>query len=65
MGLFHRKRRDSATPLEDIAEDDVASSRGGFRGDPISRQEARVEADHEDDSAEEQLIDEERRREEY
>jgi hypothetical protein len=90
MGIFRRKHRESATPPEDVAEDEAATPHRGFRGvpdmtgsgfsalggsaveisdnaegDPISRQRNRAEANPEDDQAETQLIDEERRREEY
>ena len=90
MGIFHRKRRESATPLEDFAEDDASSPHHVFRGTPdlagsgssamlndaaqmvdnaedgsIGRKRHRAEADLEDDSAETQLINEERRSEEY
>jgi len=90
MGIFRRKLRESATPLEDIAEDEAATPKRGFRGvpdltgdsssamlngaglvgdnaegDPLSRKRHRAEANPEDDYAESQLINEERRQEEY
>jgi hypothetical protein len=90
MGIFHRKHRESATPLEDAAEDEASSPHHVFRGTPdlagsgssamlndaaqmvdsgdgnaVSRKRHRAEANLEDDSAETQLINEERRQEEY
>ena len=86
MGFFRKRHRESATPLEDAAEDDGAKPHRGFQGfpnfidssrlpdgvalmgaetDPTSRKRNRAEADPEDDSAESQLVDEERRHEEY
>jgi hypothetical protein len=90
MGIFHRKHRESATPLEDAAEDNASSSPHVFRGAPdlagagssamlndaaqmvdngdgdaVSRKRHRADANLEDDSAESQLINEERRQEEY
>jgi hypothetical protein len=34
MGIFRKKHRESATPLEDVAEDDAATPGHGFRGAP-------------------------------
>ncbi len=86
MGFFRKKHRESAMPLEDVAEDEGATPHRGFKGfpnltgsspvpesialmgadtDPLSRKRNRAEADPEDDSAESQLIDEERHREQY
>lgn len=87
MGIFRKSHRESATPLEDAAEDEAASPHfraapdltgSGFSSmlngatetvdnadDPLSRKRHRAEANPEDDYAETELINEERRSEEY
>lgn len=72
MRLFRKSKRESASLLEDSAENHEAESRGGavtkagrfLRLDSLSTKRLRVSADVEDDGAETELINEERRRNE-